>query len=177
MHYREIPWRGTQPILRSAWATVIRFFLPFALDLVLCILQEELVQLKTRGRAMLKFLILKTKCLPCVTVPAAWCLKASISDDMIVSLFRLFWCPFMQSAQLCCIFLFCLLFSSFLRARFPFQRTISANWWTVGSRVRPNQSKPPFSSFRSPLSFLQNPLLSYFVSYMDSPTPISVKSL
>lgn len=93
-------------------------------------------------------------------------------------MFGLFWCPFMQSAQLCVAFsFFCLLFSSFLLARFPFQRTISANWWTVGSRVRPNQSKPPFSSYRSPLSFLQNPLLSYFVSYMDSPTPISVKSL
>lgn len=63
-------------------------------------------------------------------------------------------------------FPFCLLFFFFFMAQFPFQRTISTNWRTVGSRVRPNHSKPPFLCLDHPCLFF-NPLLSYFVSFMD----------
>lgn len=54
--------------------------------------------------------------------------------------------PLMHFANLCVLhfpfFLFAVFF--FFMAQFPFQRTISANWWTVGSRVRSSQSKTLF---------------------------------
>ncbi len=48
-----------------------------------------------------------------------------------------------------CLFVFFL--SSFFMALFPFQRTNSTNWWTVGSRVRLNHnSEPPLLSPEHP---------------------------
>lgn len=62
-------------------------------------------------------------------------------------------------------FPFCLLFSSFFMAQFPFQRTISTNWWTVGSRVRPNHSKPPFLCLDHPCLFFYPPSFLFYVLY------------
>lgn len=75
--------------------------------------------------------------------------------------FGLFSWPFSACSPIV-YFLFCLLFFFcffFLWAQFPFQRTISNNnRWTVGSRVRPDRSKPPFPLHRSPLSYVKTPI-------------------
>lgn len=62
-------------------------------------------------------------------------------------------------------FFFCLRFLSFFMALFPFQRTNSTNWWTVGSRVRPNHSKTTFPLFRTPLS-LFTPSFLFCLAYI-----------
>lgn len=60
---------------------------------------------------------------------------------------------FMHLAQLCVAFSLLFAFFFFFMAQFPFQRTISTNWRTVGSRVRPNHSKPPFLRLDHPVFF------------------------
>lgn len=84
--------------------------------------------------------------------------------------------PLMHLAHLCVLhfpFLFAVFF--FFMAQFPFQRTISANWWTVGSRVRSNQSKTLFflhidnpSFFKKNKNKNTDSFSPLFVSYMDS---------
>lgn len=58
------------------------------------------------------------------------------------------------SPTVCCIFPFVCFFFFFFVAQSPFQRAISTNWRTVGSRVRRNHSKPPFLRLDHPCLFI-----------------------
>lgn len=58
------------------------------------------------------------------------------------------------SPTVCCIFPFVFCFFFFFVAQSPFQRAISTNWRTVGSRVRRNHSKPPFLRLDHPCLFI-----------------------
>lgn len=62
-------------------------------------------------------------------------------------------------------FSFCLfVFFSFFMALFPFQRTNSTNWWTVGRRVRLNHhSLNHLSFFQSTPSFLPDHLSDIYI--------------
>lgn len=79
--------------------------------------------------------------------------QTGISHHSITSCWGCFDVHFMHSAQLCVAFSFLFAFFFFFMAQFPFQRTNSTNWRTVGSRVRPNHSKPPFLRLDHPCLF------------------------